>query len=86
MAAPNQVFWVTTSGLGAPVAETTGTPTAVVRTTSGEQIPPANTLPVLSIEEREWSSLLTSERSKALQKRITARTVNKAIRQLRYSR
>jgi len=80
-----QMVWSITSGLLRVPRETENTikPFSPAQTT-GANITYA--VPVVSGEEREWASLLVSERKKLAKRRIKPRAVNKAIRGLRYGR
>lgn len=56
---------------------------APLETTGGPYLPAAL---VVSAEEREWASLLTSERKALAKRRIKPGAVDKAIREVRYGK
>ena len=57
---------------------------ARVETTGGSFSLPA--MPLVSAEEKEWASLLASERKALAKRRINPKAVNKAIREVRYGK
>jgi hypothetical protein len=85
-----QFVWSASSGLLLVPrnSETTAKPFTPADTTGGRIDYPGPPLvsPVVSGEEREWASLLLSERKSLAKRRIKPGEVNKAIRKLRYRR
>ena len=57
---------------------------ALVETTGGSYAAPLS--PIVSAEEKEWASLLVSERASLVKRRIKPGAVNKAIRAVRYGK
>jgi len=88
MGTATQFFWRGSSGalLVPRSSETTAKPLASVQTTGGLYTIPDPSAPTPSAEEEEWASLLSSERKTLARRRIRPRTVNKAIREVRYGK
>lgn len=82
-----QPGWTATTGLGlSRIIDRTSSPNAAVIETTSGPLTCSGIVPVVPSEEQEWASLLSFERKRAARKRITSRTVNKAVQQLRYGR
>jgi hypothetical protein len=88
MGTANQMIWGVSSGLLRVTREAPNTikPFSPAQTTGENIMYAAPQAPKVSGEEMEWASLLVSERRKLAKRRIKPRSVNKAIRGLRYGR
>lgn len=90
MGTATQIIWSATSGLLVVPRESQNTikPFSPAQTTGGTIMyaAPRQSQPVVSGEEQEWASLLASERKKLTKRHVKSRSVNKAIRGVRYDR
>jgi hypothetical protein len=78
--------WNTTSGpcIVPRGIEGTAKPFTVTETTGGNIM--SSNLTVIPLEEKEFSSLLASGRERIARKGITQKSVDKAMREVRYGR
>ncbi len=80
-----QSSWTSTTGLGlGRIIDTTSSPEAKITETTGGPLAAATLIPAVSPEEHEWALLSKSERKRAVRKRVTGQSINKAVRAVRY--
>jgi hypothetical protein len=85
-----QLFWLGSSGslLVPRSSGTTANPSARVGMTGGYYTVQKlmTSPPIVSSEEKEWASLLASERQGLAKRRVKARAVDKAMKEVRYGK
>jgi len=89
MGTATQLFWLGSSGslLVPRSSGTTANPSALAGMTGGYYTAPKLTAsPIVSAEEKEWASLLASERKALAKKRVKPRAVDRAIKEVRYGK